>query len=236
LRRKSAGGSIGRSIFRGAGTRGSRRASFVWQPGRVLAGESALVASEPLDTWKRNLLAYHVIEALWLRAAEGDVRGRAIRFFSGKAAGRARRKQRPRRWARASGHGELVALGDAVGQNVREAVFPARKSKARVEKMVGQHRGGISAKRIDAADVDGPRNEGGRQKRSLNTLYVGIGVHGALAGLFPVRKSRPTDIFRGILWRGKFLYVYHRGNRDALGKPVDRHEWTDDAARRWNAV
>jgi putative endopeptidase len=33
----------------------------VWQP-RAFAGESALVASEPQDTWK-DLLAYHVIEA-----------------------------------------------------------------------------------------------------------------------------------------------------------------------------
>jgi len=32
----------------------------VWQPG-AFAGESALVASEPLETWK-DFLAYHVIE------------------------------------------------------------------------------------------------------------------------------------------------------------------------------
>jgi len=46
--------------FRGAGL--EKQESFiVWQPG-AFAGESALVASEPLDTWK-DLLAYHVIEA-----------------------------------------------------------------------------------------------------------------------------------------------------------------------------
>src|ERR1039458_114121 len=45
--------------FRGAGL--SKQASFtVWQP-TAFAGESALVASTPLDTWK-DWLAYHFIE------------------------------------------------------------------------------------------------------------------------------------------------------------------------------
>ena len=45
--------------FRGAGL--SKQASFiVWQP-TAFAGESALVASTPLDTWK-DWLAYHLIE------------------------------------------------------------------------------------------------------------------------------------------------------------------------------
>src|SRR5580692_2939701 len=46
--------------FRGAGL--EKQENFiVWQPG-AFAGESALVASEPLEAWK-DLLAYHVIEA-----------------------------------------------------------------------------------------------------------------------------------------------------------------------------
>src|SRR5208283_5396838 len=45
--------------FRAAGL--SKQASFiVWQP-TAFAGESALVASTPLDTWK-DWLAYHLIE------------------------------------------------------------------------------------------------------------------------------------------------------------------------------
>ncbi len=45
--------------FRGAGL--TKQASFiVWQP-TAFAGESALVASDPLDTWK-DWLAYHMIE------------------------------------------------------------------------------------------------------------------------------------------------------------------------------
>jgi len=70
--------------------------------GRV-CGESALVASEPLETWK-DLLAYHVIEAYGavLPKAFADEKLR----FSG------RRCRAPRSNARAgpgSGHGELVA-------------------------------------------------------------------------------------------------------------------------------
>ena len=47
------------AYFQGAGL--TKQASFtVWQP-TAFAGESALVASTPLDTWK-DWLAYHLVE------------------------------------------------------------------------------------------------------------------------------------------------------------------------------
>jgi endothelin-converting enzyme/putative endopeptidase len=56
---KNAPGLEWAEYFRGAGL--SKQASFiVWQP-TAFAGESALVLSEPLDTWK-DWLAYHMIE------------------------------------------------------------------------------------------------------------------------------------------------------------------------------
>ena len=56
---KNAPGLDWAEYFRGAGL--SKQASFiVWQP-TAFAGESALVASTPLDTWK-DWLAYHMIE------------------------------------------------------------------------------------------------------------------------------------------------------------------------------
>ena len=55
--------------FRGAGL--SQQASFiVWQP-TAFAGESALVESTPLETWK-DWLAYHTIEEYAVILAEGS--------------------------------------------------------------------------------------------------------------------------------------------------------------------
>ena len=94
--------------FRGAGL--SQQKSFiVWQP-EAFAGESALVASTPLETWK-DWLAYHVIENY------GGVLPKAVaqeRFaFFGKTLSGAQ-QQRPR-WQR----GVFVVdgyLGDVIGQ------------------------------------------------------------------------------------------------------------------------
>src|SRR6202012_2569556 len=48
-----------KEYFQGAGL--SKQASFiVWQP-TAFAGESALVASTPLETWK-DWMAYHLLE------------------------------------------------------------------------------------------------------------------------------------------------------------------------------
>ena len=61
-------------FFRGAGL--SQQASFiVWQPS-AFTGESALVASTELETWK-DWLAYHLIEAYAGSPAEG-IRRRAL--------------------------------------------------------------------------------------------------------------------------------------------------------------
>ena len=69
--------------FRGAGL--SKQTSFiVWQP-TAFAGESALVESTPLETWK-DWLAYHIIEetAPYLSKAISDER---FAFVSGDLQG-----------------------------------------------------------------------------------------------------------------------------------------------------
>ena len=56
---KNAPGLDWAEYFRGAGLQ--KQSSFiVWQPS-AFTGESALVASEPLDVWK-DWMAYHMIE------------------------------------------------------------------------------------------------------------------------------------------------------------------------------
>jgi putative endopeptidase len=197
--------------FRGAGL--EKQESFiVWQPG-AFAGESALVTSESLETWK-DLLAYHVIEAY------GGVLPKAFadeRFaFFGKAL-QGTTEQRPR-WQRA-----VVTvnqwLGDAVGQMYAKQYFPP-ESKARVEKMVANIEVAFR-KRIDALPWMDPATKAEAQAK-LNTLYVGIGYTEHWQD-YSAYEIKADDIF-GNLWRGSLFVYQHEVGR--LGKPVDRQEWT----------
>jgi len=197
--------------FRGAGL--EKQESFiVWQP-EAFAGESALVASEPLETWK-DFLAYHVIEAYGsvLPKAFADER---FAFFGKTLQGTT--EQRPR-WARAVATVNLW-LGDAVGQMYAKQYFPP-ESKARVEKMVANIEEAFR-KRIDALTWMDQATKA-EAKAKLSTLYVGIGYTEHWQD-YSVYEIKADDIF-GNLWRGS-LFVYHR-EIARLGKPVDRHEWT----------
>jgi len=197
--------------FRGAGL--EKQESFiVWQP-EAFAGESALVASEPLETWK-DFLAYHVIEAYGsvLPKAFADER---FAFFGKTLQGTT--EQRPR-WARAVATVNLW-LGDAVGQMYAKQYFPP-ESKARVEKMVANIEEAFR-KRIDALTWMDPATKA-EAKAKLSTLYVGIGYAEHWQD-YSAYEIKPDDIF-GNLWRGS-LFVYH-DQIARLGKPVDRHEWT----------
>ena len=197
--------------FRGAGL--EKQESFiVWQPD-AFAGESALVASEPLETWK-DFLAYHVIEAYGgvLPKAFADER---FAFFGKTLQGTT--EQRPR-WSRAVTMVN-VWLGDAVGQMYAKQYFPP-ESKARLEKMVANIEEAFR-KRIDALTWMDPATKAEAQAK-LNTLYVGIGYTEHWQD-YSAYEIKADDIF-GNLWRGS-LFVYHR-ETGLLGKPVDRHEWS----------
>ena len=197
--------------FRGAGI--SQQASFiVWQP-EAFTGESALVASTPLDTWK-DWLAFHLIEAY------GGVLPKALvdeRFaFFGKVLS-GTPQQRPR-WQR----GVFVVnglLGDAVGQIYAQRYF-SPEAKAQADAMVANL---IAAfrKRIDALSWMDPATKAEAQAK-LSTLYVGIGYPETWHD-YSSFEVKADDIF-GNIWRGN-LSDYRR-EVARLGKPVDRHEWS----------
>jgi endothelin-converting enzyme/putative endopeptidase len=197
--------------FHGAGL--EKQAQFtVWQP-TAFAGESALVASVPLDTWK-DWLAYHLIEDY------GSVLPKALadesfNFFGKILFGTP--EQRPR-WQR----GVAVVdgmLGDAVGKIYAQRYF-SPEAKARAEAMVANI---IAAfhKRIDALPWMAPATKA-EAKAKLSALYVGIGYpehwHD-YSGL----EIKADDLF-GNTWRGD-LFEYHRQVK-RLGGPVDRQEWS----------
>jgi putative endopeptidase len=197
--------------FRGAGI--TQQASFiVWQP-EAFTGESALVASTPLDTWK-DWLAFHLIEAY------GGVLPKALvderfAFFGKTLSGTP--QQRPR-WQR----GVFVVnglLGDAVGQIYVQKYF-SPEAKAQADAMVANL---IAAfrKRIDALSWMDPATKAEAQAK-LSTLYVGIGYPETWHD-YSSFEVKADDIF-GNIWRGN-LSDYRR-EVARLGKPVDRHEWS----------
>jgi putative endopeptidase len=197
--------------FRGAGL--SNQDSFiVWQP-TAFTGESALVASTSLDTWK-DWLSFHLIEAYSpvLPKALADER---FAFFGKTLSGTP--QQRPR-WQRAVAMVNAW-LGDAVGQIYAQRYFPP-EAKAQGEAMVANI---IAAfrKRIEALSWMNPATKAEAQAK-LTTLYVGIGYPETWRD-YSAYEVRADDMF-GNLWRGK-LFDYHR-DVARLGHAVDRKEWS----------
>jgi putative endopeptidase len=197
--------------FRGAGL--SKQASFiVWQP-TAFTGESALVASTPLDTWK-DWLAYHLIEEYGgiLPKALADER---YAFFGKVLQGAP--EQRPR-WQR----GVVIVnryLGDDVGKIYAQRYFsPEAKTQAQamVANIIAAFR-----KRIEALSWMAASTKAEAQTK-LNTLYVGVGYPETWID-YAAYDVRPDDIF-GNVWRGNIFKYHHEVAR--LGAPVDRKEWS----------
>jgi endothelin-converting enzyme/putative endopeptidase len=196
--------------FTGAGL--SKQTSFiVWQPSAFI-GESALVASTPLETWK-DWLAFHLIDAYAgvLPKALNDER---FDFFGKVLAGTP--EQRPR-WQRGV---QLVdgLLGDAVGQIYAQRYFPP-EAKAEAQAMV-VYIVAAFRKRIEALSWMDPATKAEAQAK-LTTLYVGIGYPETWRD-YSAYEIKAEDAF-GNLWRGS-LFDYHR-DVARLGSPVDRKEW-----------
>jgi putative endopeptidase len=199
------------AYFQGAGLSG--QASFIiWQP-TAFTGESALVASMPLDAWK-DWLAFHLIDAYAgvLPKAFAD---ESFDFFGRILSGTP--EQRPR-WQRGV---SVVSdlLGDAVGQIYAQRYF-SPEAKAQAEAMVANI---IAAfrKRIEALSWMDPATKAEAQAK-LTTLYVGIGYAETWRD-YSAYEIKGDDIFGNIL-RGRQFY-YHR-DVARLGLPVDRKEWT----------
>jgi putative endopeptidase len=197
-------------FFNGAGL--SKQTDFiVWQP-EAFIGESALVASTSLDTWK-DWLALHLIDAYGgaLPKALADER---YAFFGKILSGTP--EQRPR-WQR----GVAVVdaeLGDDIGKLYAQRYFPPQakgEAQAMVANIIAAFR-----KRIDALSWMDPATKAEAQAK-LNTLYVGVGYPETWED-YSGYEVKPDDLF-GNLWRGK-LFEYRR-QVARLGMQVDRHEW-----------
>jgi putative endopeptidase len=190
---------------------GAQPVIVVWHP-KATAALSALVASEPLGTWK-DWLTFHTIDrrSSYLPKAFVDERF----AFYGRALSGA--PQLAERWKRATA-ATSAALGDAVGQLYVKRYFPPQ-AKAQIQEMVKNIIAAFRV-RIDKLDWMAPQTKA-RAKEKLSTLYVGVGYPETwidYSGLEVVRGDLLENIERSSLFE-------YRRNLAKLTQPVDDREW-----------
>jgi putative endopeptidase len=207
---KNAPGLDWAAFFAAAGL-GDQPVFVVWQP-RAVAGISALVAGQPLETWK-DYLAFRAVEhasALLPKAFVDE----SFAFYSQVLTGT---PKQPERWKRGV-DATSGALGEAVGKLYVERFFPASE-KARAEEMV---RNLVTAfgRRIDRLDWMAPETKA-RARAKLATLKVGVGYPDRW------RDYSSLEIVRGdALGNAERASLFeYRRNLGKLGKPIDRTEW-----------
>jgi putative endopeptidase len=213
--------------FRGAGLSG-QASLFVWAPS-AFTGESALVASTALDTWK-DWLAFHLIED-YADVLPKAFAGEHFAFFGKVLSGTPEQSPRwqrgvelvgnPLNWTGTAMPVGRGVLGDALGHMYAQLYF-SPETKAKIEDMVANI---IAAfrRRIDALSWMDPATKA-EAKAKLDTLYVGVGYPETWRD-YSAYEVKADDIF-GNLWRGG-LFDYHR-NVARLGQPVDRREWGEE--------
>src|SRR5438552_6617130 len=184
---------------------------IIWQPSAI-KGLSALVESEPIETWK-EWLTFHTISqnAAYLPQAYYDLR---FGFYGKTLQGTPKQLDR---WKRALARIN-DDLGDALGKIYVAKYFPP-SSKAVVQEMVKNLLAGFDH-RIDALTWMAPATKA-QAKAKLKTLRVGVGYPEKwrdYAGLV-IRRDDPL----GNAWRAAEWEYHHQLAK--LGKPVDRDEW-----------
>jgi putative endopeptidase len=183
----------------------------IWQPAAV-TGIAALVASEPLETWK-VYLRFHALSHVANELPKAYVNA-GFAFYGKVLNGTPELRER---WKRAV-NATSGALGDAVGKLYVQHYFSA-EAKARIEDLVHNLTAAFST-RIDDLQWMAPQTKA-KAKAKLAALKVGVGYpdHWRDYSALEVRR----DDALGNAQRAE-LFEYHR-NLAKLGHPVDRSEW-----------
>ncbi|KTW00840.1 M13 family metallopeptidase [Sphingomonas sanguinis] len=208
---KRAPGLDWTAFWTAAGLPAGQRDFIAWQP-EAITKLSALVASEPLQSWQ-DWLAFHTINQVTsvLPKAIDDA---SFGFYGRTLTGTPAQQPREKRGIAAVNG----ALGEAVGKIYAQRYFPA-SSKTEIQAMVKNIVGAFD-RRIAALDWMAPATKK-EARRKLAVLKVGVGYpdHWWNYPKFEVRADDPV----GNAQRARLaLYRYHLSK---LGKPVDRSEW-----------
>lgn len=184
---------------------------IAWQPDAI-KGLSALVGSEPIESWK-DWMTFHTLNqsAPYLPKAYDE-----LHFgFYGKAL-QGTLKQRDR-WKRALSQVN-ADLGDAVGKIYVEKYFPP-SSKAELQEMVKNLLAAFD-RRVDALSWMTPATKE-QAKAKIKTLKVGVGYPETWRdynGLVIKRDDPVGNAWRANAWE-------YRHQLEKFGKPIDPNEW-----------
>ena len=192
------------STFLAAAGLGEQESLVAWQP-TAITGVAALVASQPLDTWK-DYLRFHAVHEY------AEVLPRVVREHAAAFTGaHVPREQRALEATQS-------ALGDAIGRLYAERYFPPEQ-KARVRRIVGDVTNAF-IRRVGAATWMSPATRTTALAK-LKALYVGIG--------YPERWDETADLAIDPQDAvGNLRRVADRNYRRALGRlgrPVDMSAW-----------
>jgi putative endopeptidase len=184
---------------------------IVWHPAAT-TGISALVASEPLSTWKEYLTFRAIDRASGLLPkAFADER---FKFYGTALTGATKQRDRWRRAVAATGG----ALGDEVGKMYVKRYF-SPEAKAAAQTMVKNIVAAFRT-RVDRLDWMSPATRA-KAKAKLDTLYVGIGYPDRWTDYSTLRIDRDDPL--GNAQRSS-LVEYRRALKK-LGTKVDKTEW-----------
>jgi putative endopeptidase len=188
-----------------------QKSFIIWQPGAI-KGLSALVASEPLETWK-DWMSFHTLNqsASFLPKTYEDLR---FGFYGKTLQGTPQQRDR---WKRAITHVN-ADLGDAVGKIYVAKYFPP-SSKAELQEMVKNLLTAFD-RRVDALEWMAPATKA-QAKAKIKTLRVGVGYPETWRG-YKGLVIRPDDPV-GNAWRAvEWEYRYQLAK---FAKPIDHDEW-----------
>ncbi len=189
----------------------SQQTLFAWQPDAIRM-LSALVASEPLQTWK-DYLRFHAINhsAGLLPKAYADL---SFGFHGTQLNGTSQQRDR---WKRAIGATD-GALGDAIGQMYVKQYFPA-SSKAKVEAMVNNILATFR-EGVDKLEWMTPETRK-TAKAKAETMLVGVGYPDSWRDYSSLEVKRDDPL--GNALRAEEAEYRHQTGK--LGKAPDRKEW-----------
>jgi predicted metalloendopeptidase len=184
-----------------------KAAKFGAYHARAITGLSALVASEPLDTWK-DWLAFHQINS------HTDVLPTALdnahfAFYGTTLSGTPQQRSRDKRALDALN----TDLGDAVGRVYAEKYFPA-SAKAEVGDMVKGIKAAF-ATRVNAIDWMAPETK----KEAIKKVGVGYPETWRDYGSYTVSTD---NAYANEVAGEKAEYAHQLAK---IGKPMDKAEW-----------
>lgn len=184
---------------------------IIWQPG-ALKGLSALVGSEPLETWK-DWLIFHTLNksAAFLPKAYDELH---FDFFEKTLQGTPKQRDR---WKRGIEYTN-AALGDAVGKIYVAKYFPT-SSKTELQEMVKNLLAAFD-RRIDSLEWMAPATKS-EAKAKVKTLRVGVGYPEAWRD-YKDLVIKPDDPVGNMQRASQWEYQYQLSKFE---KPIDPSEW-----------